>query len=113
MFKITPNPTFTVPVELTIPGQAEKGTLTVTFKHIGRKARKTYFESRQGQDDAEVLAGLIVDWGGADVPYSREALETLLDNHELAAVELLNAYGAALAGAAEKNSVKPPVPGQS
>ena len=114
MFKINPAPTFTVPVEITVPGESQKASLTVTFKHLGKKARKQYFEERLGkEDDAEILSGIIVGWEGADTPYSREALESLLDNYELAATEIMHAYGAALMGAAEKNSSTPPATGQS
>lgn len=114
MFKINPAPTFTVPVEITVPGEAQKASLTVTFKHMGRKARKEYFKERLGKDDdAEILSGIIVGWEGVDTPYSRDALEALLDNYELAATEIMHAYGAALTGAAEKNSSTPPANGQS
>ena len=114
MFRINPAPTFTAPVEITVPGEAQKASLSMTFKHLGKKARKQYFEERLGkEDDAEILSGIIVGWEGADTPYSREALESLLDNYELAATEIMHAYGAVLMGAAEKNSSTPPATGQT
>ncbi|MFA9949158.1 hypothetical protein, partial [Dentiradicibacter hellwigii] len=46
---------------------AQKARLTVTFKHLGKKARKQYFDERLGkEDDAEILSGIIVGWEGAD-----------------------------------------------
>ena len=41
MFKLTPAPTFSAPVSLTVPGQTEAATLDMVFQHKGKQAQKT------------------------------------------------------------------------
>lgn len=115
MFKIIPEPTFAIPVEISVPGRAEKGVLTVTYKHLTGKERAAFFDPAvtAGRKDYDLLSEIVVGWDGADRPYSPEALAALIDGYPRAAAEIVQAFVTALFGAAEKNSLTLPVPGQS
>jgi len=100
LFSVDPAPTFTIPVQLTAPG-GEKRALPVTYRHMGKAAlaawRKTV-EMRPPEEEADILLEIITDWQAAE-PFSRPALEQLLDGHYGAAQELYLAYLAGLSGA--------------
>lgn len=101
MFVLQPKPTFKVPVSIPTPSGVA-GKFTVEFRHKGRKAFREFVETftadKEGdvRSDADALDEIIADWKGVDAPYSKEALETLLDNFPAAARELFSAYNAAL-----------------
>jgi hypothetical protein len=100
MFCITPDPTFSAEVRLTVPGREAKAAISVIFKHKGRRALKAWQakadESRD--DDAAWLGEVIAGWDGpADkagnpVPYSLHALADLLDEYPASGVEIYQAY---------------------
>jgi hypothetical protein len=92
MLKLTPKPTFEADVKLTVPGQAEPGTITVTWKYMPKKALLDFFEAKKGADDAEALHELIAGWKGIDAEYNADNLKALLDNYPAAALELMTAY---------------------
>jgi hypothetical protein len=117
MFKLTPNPTFSSEVRLTIPGEAEPGRITVTWRH---KTRADYlaWRNQPAEDptaggariDAAFLGKVIAGWDGPvdgpddkPVPYSQEALALLLDTFPGAALDLLMAYEKALLESRAKN----------
>jgi len=103
MFKLQPNPTFTVQVPMTVPGSPEPAPLTVEFRHLSRRRIKTYFEGLQGKTDAEALGEIIVNLPDIDAEYNPASLEALLDNYPAASIELFEAYRRELLEARRKN----------
>jgi hypothetical protein len=103
MFKITPKATFTAAVALSVPGEAVLARISVDYKHLSKKAVKAYFEGLEGKTDAEALGEIITGWDGVDQPYSREALDALIDNYPAAAGELFEAFRRELLEARQKN----------
>ena len=100
-FTIDPAPTFVAATRLTVPGAATPGVINVEWRHQGRKAFKRWVESLADTTDADALEGVMAGWDvgdskGASVPFSREALETLLDGYPAAGGELFDAYVKAL-----------------
>jgi len=103
MFKLNPNPTFTAKVPLSVPGSDKLVNVDIEFKHLSRKAIKTYFEGLEGKTDSEALGEIIVGWKGIDETFSAEALECLLDNYPASGGELFAAFRAELMEARRKN----------
>jgi hypothetical protein len=110
MFTLTPNPTFTTDVNLTVPGAAEPVKLTVTFRHKGRKSLadwikrpKVMADAGSPVNDAQYLNEIIAGWEGPDQPYSIEALDELLDAYQPSGQELFEAYVHALTESRAKN----------
>lgn len=102
-FKLQPNPTFKVPVDISVPGATEPARIEIEFRHLGRKAIEAYFRDAAGKPDAEGLAGIIVGWEGVDTLYSPEALGQLLDAYPASAIEIVEAYRRELLEAKRKN----------
>lgn len=103
MFKLTPNPTFTAKVPLSVPGQDKPANVDIEFKHLSRPKIKTYFEGLEGKTDTDALGEIIIGWKGIDEDYSPEALQELLDNYPAAAGELFEAFRKELMEARRKN----------
>lgn len=100
MFSIIPNPTFDTDVRITRPGEAEPGTITFTFKHLGNRECKGWV-ARAADDhtnDASWLAEVITGWAGpanaagTAVAYSVEALNQVLNAFPAAGSEIYLAY---------------------
>lgn len=110
MFKLTPNPTFTVPVPITVPGMPEPIEVQITFRHKNKAALRAWVVDGAGKDDAALLHDLIVDWAGmqdekgANVPYSLTALAELLDGYWSARDDITDAYLTELKESKSKNS---------
>lgn len=109
MFRLTPNPTFTAKVFLSVPGAEKAQPVPFTFKHKGRTAMVEWLATSPGTPDADVLDKVITDWGvvdgdGQPVKYSRDALAELLENYPAARFEIFNAYVDELSKAKAKNS---------
>jgi hypothetical protein len=108
-FRIVPSPTFRVKVPLTVPGAESRGVVEIEFRHKGRAAFVSWWESMDGRKDAEILAEIIAGWSdviddhGNEVAYSDEALALLVDRFPSSALELQGAYRRALWEAREKN----------
>lgn len=116
MFRIDPAPIFAAEVRLTVPGAAECATITVTWRHKGRRALRAWLAPdapAAGQPpestDAQWLGEAIADWSGPQdehgqpVAYSPDALAALLDAYPAAAGELRDAYLSALTQSRAKN----------
>ncbi len=101
--KLQPNPTFSCPVSLTVPGQEVKAIITVTFKHLAKSALREFFAGLDGKTDAEALGAIVVGWSGVDEAFSAETLAVLLDNYPAAAGELFEAFRRELFEARAKN----------
>ena len=108
MFTLEPNPTFTAPVAIPMPG-GETATIDITFRHMGREALQRFLGRAKDMPDAEVAEEIIADWSGvagADgepLPSSAENIMALLDNYHGAALAILQVYIRELRGQRVKN----------
>ena len=102
MFKIDPNPTFSAPVSVHVPGQGS-GSFIAEFVYLDKEARKDYVEGLPGKSNLEALAEIVVGWNDMDVPFSHENLEKLLNKYDTAAEGFFKAFFEELTGAAAKN----------
>lgn len=103
MFKLQPNPVFSVKVMLSVPGNDTPAVITVTFRHLSRKQAAAYYAGLKTKTDAEGLAEIVTDWEGVDMPFSPAALTELLDNYPASAGELYRAFQKELFEAKAKN----------
>jgi len=109
MFQLDPAPTFEVVVPISAPGKAAGLDLTVTFRHKRKTAIAEWISTARGRTDVEILGEVIHgcvrmhDGKGEDVPYSSDALGTLLENYPAAKDDLFNAYLRELTEAKRKN----------
>jgi hypothetical protein len=110
MFKLIASPTFSCPVRISVPGSDTPATLQVTYRHkTARQLTAWLMSSVDRTDDVsyleEVIASIspLADADGKPVPYSREALELLLDQFPASGPELVQAYRKQLADARAKN----------
>ena len=102
MFKIDPNPTFSAPVSVHVPGQGS-GSFIAEFVYLDKEARKDYVEGLPGKSNLEALAEIVVGWSEMDAPFSHANLERLLNKYDTAAEGFFNAFFKELTGAAAKN----------
>ena len=108
MFTLEPNPTFTAPVAIPLPG-GEAATIDITFRHMGREALQRFLGRVKDMPDAEAAEEIIADWSGvagADgepLPSSAENIMALLDNYHGAALAILQTYIRELTGQRVKN----------
>lgn len=112
MFQIQPNPTFAVPVPISVPGMPEPLAITITFRHKNKAALRAWADASADKDDAVLLHELITTWSGlqddkgADVPYSLAALNDLISGYWAARDEITGAYLKELKESKTKNSVR-------
>ena len=108
MFQLEPNPTFTAPVAIPLPG-GEPATIEMTFRHMGREALQRFLGRVKDTSDAEAAEEIIVDWSGvagADgkpLPITAENIVAMLDNYHGAALAILQTYIRELTGQRAKN----------
>lgn len=108
MFRLIPNPTFVVAVPLTVPG-SERLLVNFTFRHKSKAALKDWVARVNGSTSVSVLAEVVADWSGVEdgegkpVPFSSEALATMVDNYPTAGREIFDAYFAELTESRTKN----------
>lgn len=96
MFDLDPAPIIPGDVLLTRPGTEDKAKVRFFFRHRAKR----YVAALVGRDDwtdQQKLQDIIEGWEGIThkgepVPYSSEALATLLDNFGPAALEIWDAY---------------------
>lgn len=123
VFKINPNPTFSEFVSLTVPGHALPARISVTFRHKNQTDLNEWFQRNKDRPVVDALDEVIAGWGepaqnehgeeepgiapiGADgekLPYTREALASMLANYSAAASEITRGYVAALQASRVKN----------
>jgi len=119
---IKPPITFTDVAELSVPGQADKARLLITWRHLDRRTLRAWIDQANAptddpvQRDVEWLDQVIHSWPegpcdekGQPVPYGRDALRDLLVAYPGSGGELYQAYMRALHQGREKNSAGRPV----
>lgn len=109
MFKLEPNPTFALKVQLHLPGIDAPAVLELTARHHGRTALKAWLERASEATDADFLAEVVADWkgvfgpGDVAVPFSRDALAQLLEAFPAAGAAIVRAYLTELSEGKQKN----------
>ena len=83
MFKITLDPTYTIPVEIDLPGQNPRPSFDANFRRLSKPEYRALMDSGKSPSEiaGEVLVGWkgVVDGEGREIPFSKDALESLLD----------------------------------
>jgi hypothetical protein len=114
MLKITPDPTFTDDVELTVPGQKEPGTISMTFKYRSRKGYQELLESleekkndkgkvtRKEKTFAEALPEFVLGWG-LEEEFNPKNIDIFLNNYPVAYQEIFTHYSKMLLVSRVKN----------
>lgn len=103
MFKIIPEPHFTVPVKLTVPGQELPAEIALKFKHKCKEALLAFIDSLPGRDDVSLIGEIVADWEGVDLHYDEDHLRVMLGNYPAAAEEIYQQYLRALTESRLKN----------
>ena len=107
MFRLDPNPTFTAPVLLPRPGEAQPVKVSFTFRHkTWRELNAWLGRWAEFPSDVEFIGEVVETWGpeiaGADgqpMPYSAEALALLLDRFPGSGLAIVRDYRKALGDA--------------
>ncbi|AQW29527.1 phage tail assembly chaperone [Ralstonia syzygii subsp. celebesensis] len=103
MFSINPKPTFAAEVAIPVAGGGTE-KLQLVFKHKTRDEVKAFFAQAgagagaDDQSDADVLLEIVAGWEDVDVPFSREALDQLVQNYPSAPRAIFDTYLAELTG---------------
>ena len=98
MIKLIPDPTFDALVKLTVPGHPDPVEVPMTFRHMASDKVADWFKTNKGREAAAALCEVIEDWRGVMgeegciVPFSKDALSTLLKNYPAAAKEIFDAW---------------------
>ncbi len=109
MIRLNPDPTFDALVKLTVPGQPEPVGVPMTFRHMAGDKLPEWFASSREKNKADALDEIIAGWSGVTgddgtaVPYSKDALATLLNNYQPATAEILRAWQLELSSSLVKN----------
>lgn len=109
MFQLDPAPNFPATVLISVPGQAGGTPLLVIFRHKRKTAIADWISRARGRSDVEILSEVIERWDGMhngrgeEVPYSVDALDTLLENYPAAKDDLFQTYLRELTEAKRKN----------
>lgn len=107
MFKIVPDPTFPIDVEILTP--VGVATLKLEFKHNGKEGLKKLHAIAASKPDIETLSNIIVGWtevfdaDGGQVPFNSDTLAQLIEAYPNAPFEIYQAYMKAATGARVKN----------
>ena len=114
MLKLNPNPTFSDEIEITVPGQKEPGTVSLTFKYLSRKEYSDFLGSlkeKKGKDGkvivpgktvAEALPEFVLGWDLSE-EFNAENVAIFLNNYPAAYGEIFSAYSRLLLGSRVKN----------
>ena len=107
MFKLIPNPTFNHEVAITTPDGPV--SLSLEFKHQGKKALREWGSKLAEVSDLETIGHIVTGWSGvvdADgglVNFSPAALASLIDAYPSAAQEIFVEYMRVLKEGRTKN----------
>lgn len=98
MIKLIPDPTFEAEAALTVPGLPEPAKVPMTFRYMDPAEVAEWFTANKETKSADALDKIIVSWSGVmgedgqSVPYSKEALATLLKKYPPATGEIISAW---------------------
>ena len=89
-FKLDPNPTFTVPVEIPVHGGTAH-PVKFTFKHRTREEMKSLFDDAVKKNDVETVLELVAGWE-LDDELNEENVRRLVENYQGAGHAIVRAY---------------------
>ena len=92
LFSLDPAPTFWADVPLSIPGRKEPHVIEVEFPHKDAEELDAWIKSNKDRDNLDVIASIVKNWRGVDVPLTREALAKLLNNFPASGTDIYIAY---------------------
>lgn len=94
MFKIQPNPTFTVPVKIHVPGVEGPDPLRIIYKHRQEEDLEKLAESigKAKKITVDDLLEIVFGWEEADTEFSREALLKLKSNYPSSFAQIYEQY---------------------
>jgi hypothetical protein len=95
MLKLKPNPTFSADVCIPVPGSADE-KINLIFKHKNQEEMKRFQSGLAESDDVTAIMEIVADWEGIDQPFSREAVEQLVNNYHGVGHPIFRAYFAEL-----------------
>jgi Phage tail assembly chaperone len=91
-FKLQPNPTFSAPVLIPVPG-GEPADIVCTFRHRSNDELKEFLASKP--DDPDFVMGMLTGWD-LDDEFGKPNVEFLLSHHQGAATAISKVYFAEL-----------------
>jgi hypothetical protein len=111
MLVIAPKPTFTIPVNIHVPGQDEHGQISVTFNYKDVDELRDWQQRHGRKPVFDALKEVISTWQQQDVqdehgnelPYTDESLQRVLKKYHTAGQDFTQAYLAEVLGAKRKN----------
>lgn len=92
MLKITPDPQFEADIEITVPGQKETGTISLTLKYRNPEQLKAFWDEHEDKDLFTAFKGIVLGWKDVDAKFTDENIKIFLKNYPRAAVEIMFAY---------------------
>jgi len=95
--KLQPAPTFKGKVTIHVPGQ-KPGDVEFIFKYRDRDEQREFFDSIGGMDDTDFIMAMASGWDLEDA-FTRENVELLVKNFNLAAKAVWEKYAEELTGA--------------
>lgn len=111
-FCIDPKPTFQWPTPLTRPGEAEPTVALLTYRHKNRDELAAWVErtreAKTAQDEAALLADVLVEWdardgSGSPVPLTVDNLLLVVDRIPTFGYDVTRAYTKAIGESRVKN----------
>lgn len=109
MLKIAPEPLFTIPVHVAVPG-ADDALINCTFRWLDSDAFDAWLQACAKQTggkvyerDADGLIEILQAWSGVDAELSRDTLRDLFRARPKLAQSMVSAYATELLKAPAKN----------
>ena len=109
MIKLKPDPEFDVLAKISVPGVPDPVEIPMRFRYMNPADVLTWFKKNETVNSGDALSEIIVSWTGVmgedgqAVPYSKEALTTLLKNYASATGEIIRAWRVELQESRIKN----------
>ena len=99
--RLNPAPTFRAKVGIPVPGQEKPEVIVCEFKHMTRDAFRAFSEQVNAGTVSEVdsLMAMLAGWDGVDAPFSREAVQTMVQAYHGAAYAIAQDYARELTAA--------------
>lgn len=97
-FRINPEPTFRVTVEIPAAGMPDQ-ELDVEFRRKTKDELVAFFSSFAGRNDGDILMEIVSGWHNCETPFSKEALEAVMQTYPAAGKAILAKYGVESTGA--------------
>lgn len=100
---LVPNPTFTAPVEIHIPGNAKPAVTKFTFKHLAEDDYNAFITSLKDRTQTDALLDILVGWE-VDAEFTPENLEAFVKGYLAAAAAIIGAYFDQMTGKARRGN---------